>query len=95
MPSNKSNKIPNPVAPLDLGEFETKLSVRELRIEDFDSIIELQQRCFPGMAPWGRDQIESQLRHFPEGQFCVVYDGQIVALTCPPITSPFFMRVIS
>lgn len=27
----------------------------------------------------GRDQIESQLRHFPEGQFCVVYDGQIVA----------------
>lgn len=53
MPSNKSNKIPKPVPPLDLADFETKLSVRELRIEDYEAIVELQQRCFKGMLPWG------------------------------------------
>lgn len=31
------------------------------------------------MATWERGQIESQLRHFPEGQFCVEYEGRLVA----------------
>jgi predicted amidohydrolase/GNAT superfamily N-acetyltransferase len=31
------------------------------------------------MKPWAREQIESQLNIFPEGQICVEYQGQIVA----------------
>ena len=53
--------------------------MRPLRIEDYERLIELQERCFPGMHPWDREQIASQLRHFPEGQFCVEYDGRVVA----------------
>lgn len=64
---------------IDLSEFETLIQVRQIRIEDFDAIVELQKKCFPGMLPWGRDQIESQLRIFPEGQLCVEYEGRIVA----------------
>lgn len=39
----------------------------------------MQRKCFPGMQPWAREQIESQLQHFPEGQIVVEIDGQIVA----------------
>jgi predicted amidohydrolase/GNAT superfamily N-acetyltransferase len=67
------------VAPIDLSDFENRMTVRRLRIEDFDALAELQRRSFPGMATWGRDQIESQLRAFPEGQICIEFDGRIVA----------------
>ena len=53
--------------PLDLDEFAWKLRVRQLTLDDFDALIAMQQKCFPGMQPWGRDQIESQLADFPEG----------------------------
>jgi predicted amidohydrolase/ribosomal protein S18 acetylase RimI-like enzyme len=74
-----SERPPRDVAPIDLAEFETKLVVRPLTIEDFDRLIELQKRCFPGMGTWQREQIESQLSQFPEGQVCIEYDGEIVA----------------
>jgi predicted amidohydrolase/ribosomal protein S18 acetylase RimI-like enzyme len=79
MPNDPLNRMPLNVAPIDLAEFETKITVRNLRPEDFDELLRLQQRCFPGMATWEAEQIHSQLRIFPEGQFCVEYDGQIVA----------------
>ena len=31
------------------------------------------------MTPWTRDQFESQLERFPEGQICVAIDGLVVA----------------
>ena len=65
--------------PLDLKEFEWKTVVRQLTIDDFDNLIELAKKCFPGMRPWGRDQIESQLAIFPEGQLCVEIDGRLAA----------------
>jgi predicted amidohydrolase/GNAT superfamily N-acetyltransferase len=65
--------------PIDLTEFETHVRVRPMRIEDFPRIVELAEACFPGMAPWTRDQIESQLRTFPEGQLVVEYDEDVVA----------------
>lgn len=64
---------------IDTAQFERKIHVRQLTMEDFDSLIEMQQACFPGMAPWTREQIESQLRVFPEGQFAVEYEGKLVA----------------
>ena len=74
-----TNRLPRSVPALDLGEFETKLVVRNLRIEDFDALIRLQKRAFPAMGAWDIEQIRSQLRIFPEGQFCIEYDGEIVA----------------
>ena len=73
------SRLPDRIAPLDLAEFETKLVVRPLRMEDYDALIALQSRCFPGMMNWDKEQIASQLRHFPEGQFCIEYEGDIVA----------------
>lgn len=65
--------------PLDLTEFEWKTNVRPLTIDDYDALIEMSQACFPDMQPWGRDQIESQLAVFPEGQLCVEIEGRLAA----------------
>jgi predicted amidohydrolase/ribosomal protein S18 acetylase RimI-like enzyme len=67
------------VEPLDLKEFEWKTIVRQLTIDDYDALVKMQERCFPGMQPWGRDQIASQLAVFPEGQICIEIDGQLAA----------------
>ncbi len=79
MNPDDTQQMPEQVPPIDLAEFETKLLVRPLRVEDFEALVGLQERCFPGMATWQREQIESQISIFPDGQVCVEYDGQIVA----------------
>lgn len=65
--------------PLDLKQFEWKIKVRPLTIDDFDALVEMEQLCFPGMPTWGREHIESQLATFPEGQLCVEIDGRLAA----------------
>lgn len=65
--------------PLDLKDFEWKIEVRPLTMDDFDALVEMEQLCFPGMQTWGREHIESQLKHFPEGQLCVEIDGRLAA----------------
>ncbi len=65
--------------PLDLSDFEWKIHLRPLRIDDFDALVAMQQRCFPGMQGWGRDQVESQLARFPEGQICIEIEGKLAA----------------
>ena len=67
------------MAEIDLAEFERDVSVRQLTIDDFDALVAMQAKCFPGMGTWKRDQIESQLKVFPEGQIGVEYDGKLVA----------------
>ena len=64
---------------IDLSEFESKVVVRNIQPGDFDRIVAMQKACFPKMAPWSREQFDSQMELFPEGQFCVEYDGEIVA----------------
>jgi predicted amidohydrolase/ribosomal protein S18 acetylase RimI-like enzyme len=66
-------------APLKLEQFEREVAIRSLRLEDFDDLVALQMACFPGMKPWLREQVKSQLEVFPEGQLCLEYDGTIVA----------------
>lgn len=65
--------------PIDLKSFEKNILVRPITMDDYDAIITLQQKCFPGMAVWSREQLASQTERFPEGQVCVVYQGTIVA----------------
>lgn len=64
---------------VDLGKFEKELIVRQLRMEDYDRIAEIQRQSFGGMPPWTREQFASHLRIFPEGQIGIEYDGQLVA----------------
>ncbi|MEM9825542.1 MAG: GNAT family N-acetyltransferase [Planctomycetota bacterium] len=64
---------------IDITDFEREINIRQLRIEDYDRLIEMQLACFPKMEPWGREQIESQLEMFPEGQIVVEIDGVVVA----------------
>lgn len=63
----------------ELDSYAWKTVIRQLRIEDFDQLIEMQLECFPGMKTWDRTQIESQLEHFPEGQIVVEIDGKLAA----------------
>jgi len=65
--------------PLDLGEFERRIHVRQLTMDDYEELIEMQALCFPGMATWSRDQIESQVNLFPEGQLAIEYEEELVA----------------
>ena len=71
-------RVPNEPT-IDLKEYEWRINVRRTTIDDFDRLIELQLACFPGMQPWGRDQVESQLAIFPEGQLVVEVDGKVAA----------------
>lgn len=64
---------------LNLKALEKKISVRQLKLEDLDQLVILQELCFPGMQPWKYEQIKSQLEIFPEGQLCVELNGQLVA----------------
>lgn len=64
---------------IDLKEYEWKTVLRPLTMNDFDALVEMQQLCFPGMKPWERDAIESQIQRFPDGQLCVEIDGKLAA----------------
>ncbi|MBK7642155.1 MAG: GNAT family N-acetyltransferase [Planctomycetes bacterium] len=68
-----------PGARIRLEDFERHTRLRPMSIEDFEALIEMQALCFPGMLTWQREQIESQLSIFPEGQFVIEHEGRIVA----------------
>lgn len=78
-PPNGPPSEPPDTGELPLEAFEKKILVRPIRMEDYEQIVEMAKLCFPGMQPWSRDQIQSQLRVFPEGQVCVEYQGKVVA----------------
>ncbi|HNL26665.1 MAG TPA: GNAT family N-acetyltransferase, partial [bacterium] len=67
------------MAELELKEFEKTICARQLTIDDYESVTELQIRSFPGMKPWSYDQFESQIRLFAEGQIGIEYNGLLVA----------------
>ena len=68
--------------PVNLKSFEKKIRVRNLKPDDFDQVVALQQRCFPTLQSWTREQWDSQQANFPDGQICVVLSGKIVASSC-------------
>jgi predicted amidohydrolase/ribosomal protein S18 acetylase RimI-like enzyme len=64
---------------INLQDFERRVRLRTLKSQDYERVVELQKACFPGMTPWSRDQFESLLSRFPEGQLCVEYRRKLVA----------------
>jgi predicted amidohydrolase/GNAT superfamily N-acetyltransferase len=67
------------MASVKLEDFESRLTMRQVRIEDYAALVTLERRCFPGIETWKREHIESQIAHFPEGQICLELDGKLVA----------------
>ena len=55
-----------------------QMVVRPLEMDDYNQLVELQVKCFPGMKTWSKEQIESQLKHFQAGQIVVVYKEKII-----------------
>ncbi len=64
---------------LNLKDFEWSIAVRQLTIDDYDAVREMSELCFPGIPATTREQLESQLAIFPEGQLCIEIDGQLAA----------------
>ena len=64
---------------LNLKKFEKNLVLRTLRSSDWEGVTALERLCFPNMEPWTREQFESQLKLFPEGQIGLEYQGKLVA----------------
>ncbi|WCK56378.1 bifunctional GNAT family N-acetyltransferase/carbon-nitrogen hydrolase family protein [Aneurinibacillus sp. Ricciae_BoGa-3] len=62
----------------DMSKYEKKIVVRNTRMEDVEELVALCTRCFPNMEPWKREQLQSHIRIFPQGQFCVEYEDKIV-----------------
>jgi predicted amidohydrolase len=62
-----------------LSDFEKRIRLRQLTIEDYPALVEMQKLCFPGMRPWGEEQIRSQIEIFPRGQLCLESNGRLVA----------------
>lgn len=56
-----------------------KVKIRALDPGDYDAVVDIQTRSFPGIKPWTRAQFESQLSRFPHGQLCIEFDGRVVA----------------
>lgn len=63
---------------LDLTKMEKEVILRKINTDDLDKIVELSRLCFPNMDPWKKDQLESHLEIFPDGQICIEYDGTII-----------------
>src|SRR5687767_15995529 len=62
-----------------MAESRARLVVRQLRKQDLRAVQVIQARSFPTIEPWTREQFESQLATFPEGQIGVEIDGALVA----------------
>lgn len=55
-----------------------KLLVRNASREDVDAILALQDRAYPGMETDKPAHIRGQIANFPDGQFVVEYEGEVV-----------------
>jgi predicted amidohydrolase/ribosomal protein S18 acetylase RimI-like enzyme len=59
-----------------------ELLLRNTRPDDYEEIAALMERIYPDWeGAWTRDQFESQIRHFPEGQICIEDRGRVVAVS--------------
>ncbi len=64
---------------LDLEDFERKIRVRPLNRDDYESLRELELACYPDLEESPRDEIESRVSIFPEGQIGIEHDGRLIA----------------
>ncbi len=58
---------------------DSRLSLRQLTLDDHPRIVALQTQAFPDVTPWKMSELRAQLRRFPEGQVGIEFDGELVA----------------
>lgn len=63
---------------MTLNQRTAKLTLRNATLEDVDAILGLQARAYPTMTPDPPSMIRGQISTFPEGQFIVEFDGEVV-----------------
>ena len=58
-----------------------RLVLRQTRSDDYADIAEIMERVYAGdlEGAWTREQFESQIRRFPEGQICIEDNGKVAA----------------
>src|ERR1051325_10643925 len=62
-----------------MAESRPRLLVRQLRKTDLKAVQEIHKKSFPSIEPWTKEQFESQLAIFPDGQLGVEMDDQLIA----------------
>jgi len=67
---------------VDIKRFEKRIKLRTLTTQEYEAVVELQQKCFPGMKTWTRDQYDSLTNIFPEGQLCIMLNKKVIASCC-------------
>jgi predicted amidohydrolase/ribosomal protein S18 acetylase RimI-like enzyme len=61
------------------GLSEYMLSLRQLKLEDYENVEEIMNLVYPNMGAWTYDQFKAQINRFPEGQICIEDNGKVVA----------------
>jgi ribosomal protein S18 acetylase RimI-like enzyme len=66
-----------------IPETSTEVIIRNIRIDDIDKILQLQEVSFADMASygmvWPASFLKKHIHIFPEGQLCAEINGEIVA----------------
>jgi ribosomal protein S18 acetylase RimI-like enzyme len=66
-----------------IPETSVEVIIRNIRIDDIDNILQLQEVSFADMAAygmvWPASYLERHIHIFPEGQLCAEINGEIVA----------------
>jgi predicted amidohydrolase/ribosomal protein S18 acetylase RimI-like enzyme len=63
----------------DASQIIKRIRLRTLTPRDYDQVVAIQLRSFPGMKPWTKEQFNNLLTTFPEGQRCIQYGKKVIA----------------
>ncbi len=56
------------------------LIIRHLEVSDYGDIKIIMDKVYPGIGgAWSREEFAMMLKNFPEGQFCIDDNGQVIA----------------
>lgn len=64
---------------MSVKDISKKIKLRNLEIGDYEQVVNMQKKSFPGMKPWTLEQFKSIVETFPEGQICIQYGKKIIA----------------
>jgi len=67
---------------IDLTDFEQRLSLRPLTLDDYDAVRALQLACFPTMDPWTLREWTSLVERFADGQLGLFAEGEGLVASC-------------
>jgi hypothetical protein len=66
-----------------IPETSMEITIRNIRLDDIDKVLRLQEVSFADMASygmvWPASYLKKHVHIFPEGQLCAEINGEIVA----------------